>query len=152
FSGTPYSIGGTNNDLNCAGCGSVMINISGDPKPIGKVGSSTTNTYYDKSLFSQPTSTGKDGFGTSLRNQFRRQRGWNQDLSQFKQFRLKERFYPAFRLEALNVFNHTNWGAPVTPFTANNFLQFTAGSSDGGGGTTNAAGPRRIQVGVRVTF
>ena len=152
FSGSPYGIGGTNNALDCRDCGSVLINFSGDPKPIGTVGSSTTETYYDKSLFSQPTGTTKDGFGSSLRNQFRRPRVWNQDLSLFKQFRVKERFQPEFRIEALNVFNHVNWGAPVTTFTANNFLQFTPSSSDGGGGTTNTPGPRRIQVGVRVKF
>ncbi|MBI1761451.1 MAG: TonB-dependent receptor [Acidobacteria bacterium] len=152
FSGTPYSIGGTNNALNCQGCGSVFINFSGDPKPIGKVGTSTTDTYYDKALFSQPTGTDKAGFGTSLRNHFRRPRVWNQDLSLFKQFRIKERFQPEFRLEALNVFNHVNWGSPVTTFTAANFLQFTPSSSDSGGGTSNTPGPRRVQIGVRVQF
>lgn len=144
YSGTPYNIGGTNNNLNCASCGSVLINISGDPEPVGTVGSSTTETYYDKSLFSQPIGVGKDGFGISRRNQFRRPPVWNLDLSLFKQFRVGERFRPEFRIEAANVFNHTNWGAPVTDFTANNFLQFTPGSSDG-----NA---RRIQLGLRVTF
>ena len=149
YSGTPYSIGGTNNALNCVSCGSVFINFSGDPKPIGKVGSSTTETYYDKSLFAQPTGTTKDGFGTSLRNQFRRPRVWNADLSLFKQFRVKERFQPEFRLEMVNVFNHTNWGAPVTGFTAANFLQFTPGSAESG---TNSPGARRIQMGIRVQF
>ncbi len=149
YSGTPFGIGGTNNDLNCAGCGGALINVNGDPKPVGKVGSSATETYYDKSLFSQPTGIAKDGFGTSRRNQFRRPRVWNLDLSMFKQFRVKERFQPEFRVEAVNVFNHTNWGAPVTGFTANNFLQFTPGSAENG---TNTPGARRIQVGVRVTF
>ncbi len=144
FSGTPFSIGGTNNALNCQGCGSVFTNFTGDPKPIGRVGAYTTETYYDRSLFSQPTGTAKEGFGTSLRNQFRRPRVWNVDLSLFKQFRVKERFQPEFRLEMANVFNHSNWGAPVTGFTAGNFLQFTPGSELGN--------PRRIQMGVRVQF
>jgi hypothetical protein len=150
YSGTPYSIGGSNTTLNCQGCGSILINVNGDPKPVGKVGAYTTETYFDKSLFSQPQgTTGKAGFGTSARNQFRRPRVWNQDLSLFKQFRIKERFQPEFRLEALNVFNHVNWGAPVTGFTALNFLQFTPGSAESG---TNTPGARRVQVGVRVTF
>src|SRR5262249_12442967 len=38
FSGTPFGIGGTNNDLNCAGCGGALINVKGDPKPTGDVG------------------------------------------------------------------------------------------------------------------
>jgi len=67
----------------------------------------------------------------------------------FKQFRVKERFQPEFRIEAVNVFNHTNWGAPVTTFTANNFLQFTPGSSENG---TNSPGARRLQLGFRIAF
>lgn len=150
YSGTPFSIGGTNTALNCPGCGSILINVQGDPSPSGKVGSTTP--WYDTSLFSQPTGTAKEGFGTSARNQFRRPRVWNLDLSLFKQFRVKERFQPEFRLEAVNVFNHTNWGTPVTSFTALNFLQFTPGSVDGGGGTTNTPGARRIQLGLRLQF
>lgn len=149
YSGTPFGIGGINNALNCQGCGSVLINVSGDPKASGKVGSGTTTTWYDKSLFSQPTGTAKEGFGTSARNQFRRPRVWNTDLSLFKQFRVKERFQPEFRLEAVNIFNHTNWGAPVTNFLAPNFLQFVPANSESG---TNSPGARRIQLGLRVVF
>lgn len=149
FSGTPFGIGGTNNALNCQGCGSVLINVSGDPKTSGKVGSGTTTTWYDKSIFSQPTGTAKEGFGTSARNQFRRPRVWNTDLSLFKQFRVKERFQPEFRLEAVNIFNHTNWGAPVTTFTAPNFLQFIPANAESG---TNTPGARRLQLGLRVVF
>ena len=127
YSGTPYSIGGTNNALNCQGCGSVFINYSGDkPEPIGSVGLGTTETYYDKSLFSQPTGLDVNGFGTSKRNQFRRPNVWNVDMSLFKAFQVG-RFRPEIRIEVANVFNHPNWGAPVTTFTANNFLQFTPG-------------------------
>jgi Carboxypeptidase regulatory-like domain/TonB dependent receptor len=149
FSGTPFDIGGENTDLNCAGCGPIRINFSGDPKPIGEVGSHTTETYYDRSLFSQPSGRGVEGFGNSGRNLFRRPPVWNLDLSLFKQFKVGERFRPEFRIEAANVFNNTNWGAPVTGFTANNFLQFVPGNSESG---TNTPGPRRIQLGLRVTF
>jgi hypothetical protein len=149
YSGTPYNITGTNNTLNCQGCGTILINVSGDPEPVGKVGSGTTETYYDKSLFSQPTGLGKEGFGTSRRNQFRRPPVWNLDLSLFKRFLVSERFVPELRVEAINVFNHVNWGAPVTTFTANNFLQFTPGSAEVG---TNTPGARRLQIGLRLTF
>jgi hypothetical protein len=150
YSGTPFSIGGTNNALNCVGCGGALINVNGDPKTSGKVGSGTTTTWYDTSLFSQPTGIGKEGFGTSARNQFRRPRVWNLDLSLFKRFRISERVQPEFRLEAANIFNHTNWGAPVTGFTSPNFLQFTPAASVENG--TNSPGARRIQMGLRVQF
>lgn len=148
YSGTPFSIGGSNTALNCPSCGPVRININGDPKPTGEVGSSTA-TYYDKSLFSQPTGLGKEGFGTSGRNRFRRPSVWNLDLSLFKRFRIGERVQPEFRVEAANVFNHTNWGAPVTSFTAPNFLQFVPANTET---NTNTPGARRVQLGLRVTF
>ncbi|MBS1810414.1 MAG: TonB-dependent receptor [Acidobacteria bacterium] len=150
YSGTPFSIGGTNNALNCVSCGSVLTSVSSTPKTSGKVGSSTTTTWYDKTLFSQPTGTTAAGFGTSARNQFRRPRVWNLDFSLFKRFRIGERLQPEFRLEAANIFNHTNWGAPVTSFTSANFLQFTPAASVENG--TNSPGARRIQMGVRVAF
>src|SRR4030095_13961798 len=67
FSGTPYSINGSNTALNCPGCGSIFINVSGDPKPQGSVGS-TTEPYYPVEIFSQPTGVGVAGFGHSGRN------------------------------------------------------------------------------------
>lgn len=147
YSGTPYSIGGTNNALNCPGCGSVYINVSGDPKATGSAGS-TTEPYYDVSIFSQPTGLGKDGFGTSARNNFRRPPVWNLDLSLFKAFQFG-RFRPELRVEAANVLNHVNWGAPVTGFTALNFMRFTPSSAESG---TNSPGARRIQIGLRIGF
>jgi len=45
YSGTPFSINGSNPGLNCPGCGSVLINVQGDPKPTGKAGSSTQPWY-----------------------------------------------------------------------------------------------------------
>jgi hypothetical protein len=131
-----------NHPLNCPGCGSVLIDVSGDPKPIGNVGSST-ETYYDKTLFSQPTGLGKEGFGNSGRNRFRSPPTWNLDLSLFKQFRAGERFKPEFRIEAGNVFNHTNWSGPDTGFTSINFLMFTPSSASSG---------RRVQLGLRLSF
>jgi len=156
YSGTPFAIGGTNNALNCPNCGSIYINYSGgeDPKPTGKVGSA--EPYYDKSLFSQPTGLGVEGFGDTRRTTFRRPPVWNMDFALFKVFFATERIKPEFRIEAVNVFNHTNWGAPVTGFTANNFLQFTPSNSSGiaapSDTTTNTPGPRRIQMGLRVSF
>ncbi|HEY7180236.1 MAG TPA: hypothetical protein VIC84_02405, partial [Blastocatellia bacterium] len=140
--------GGSNSTLNCSGCGSILINYSGNASPIGDVGSATA-TYYDPSQFSQPTGTTVAGFGNTGRSTFRRPRVWNTDLSLFKQFKVKERFKPELRVEAANIFNHTNWGAPNTDINSLNFLKFTPGSAENG---TNTPGARRIQIGLRVTF
>ncbi len=114
YSGTPYSIAGTNTALNCQGCGSILINYAGDKaEPVGSVGSGT-ETYYDKSLFSQPTGTDYAGFGNTGRTFFRRPNVWNVDLSLFKAFQIG-RVRPEIRIEAANVFNHPNWGARSRP-------------------------------------
>ena len=124
------------------GCGSVLINVSGDPKVGGSAGS-TTEAWYDKSIFSQPTGTDKAGFGTSKRNQFRRPAQWNLDMSLFKTFRVG-RVEPEVRFEFWNIFDNENWGAPNTSFTSNQFLLFTPDNE--------IANPRRFQVGLRVGF
>lgn len=147
YSGTPFSISGTNNAMACQGCGSIFINVTGDPKATGTPGS-PTETYYDKSQFAQPTGLGIDGFGTSKRNQFRRPNVWNVDMSLFKAFQVG-RFRPEFRVEAANVFNHVNWGAPNTSFTSPLFLTFAPGNAESG---TNTPGARRIQFGLRIGF
>jgi hypothetical protein len=156
FSGTPYSIGGTNNAMACQGCGSININYSGgDPKAIGEAGKLpppgttdfSTYTYYDKSLFSQPSGLDVAGFGNTARNFFRRPSQSNVDFSLFKAFPVG-RFRPEFRLDIANLFNTRNWGAPNTTFTSPNFLTYSASSVD----TTATLGYRRIQLGFRVQF
>ena len=147
YSGTPYSIGGTNTALNCQGCGSIFTNVSGDPKPTGEAGSST-DPYYPLNIFSQPSGVSVEGFGNSGRNRFRRPPVWNLDMSLFKTFQVG-RVRPEFRIEAVNVLNHTNWGAPVTNLTANNFMRFTPGNAESG---TNTPGARRIQLALRLQF
>jgi hypothetical protein len=149
YSGTPYNITGTNNALNCAACGSVFINTSGSAEATGQVGSST-QPYYDPSLFSQPTGITVSGFGNTGRSEFRRPRVWNVDASLFKQIKVSERIRPEFRIEVANLFNHTNWGAPATDITnLNTFLRFTPSQAENG---TNSPGARRVQFGLRVTF
>jgi hypothetical protein len=147
FSGTPYSIGGTNNALNCPSCGSVRLDVNGDLEPTGSAGSST-EPYYPVEIFSQPSGLGREGFGNSGRNAFRRPPVWNADLSLFKAFQIG-RVRPELRIEAVNVFNHPNWGAPVTGITSLNFMRFTPSSAENG---TNTPGARRVQFGLRFQF
>ena len=142
YSGTPYSIGGSNPALNCQGCGSVFIDVSKDPIPTGAVGSNAP--YYPVDIFTQPVGVNVAGFGNSGRNRFRRPPLWNVDLSVFKSFQFG-RVRPEIRLESQNVFNHTTWGAPVTGFTSLNFMRFTPGSA-------NVTGPRTVQIGLRLQF
>ena len=147
YSGTPYGIGGTNNAMNCQGCGSILINYTGDYSSVGSAGSST-ETWYNKADFSQPSGLGIEGFGTTKRNDFRRPTVWNVDLGIFKAFPIG-RYRPEIRFDIANVFNHTNWGAPNTDFNSPLFLTFAPGNAESG---TNTPGARRVQIGLRFQF
>jgi len=146
YSGTPFNVGGTNTALNCQGCGSVLINVSGDPEPTGNVG--LNEMWYDKTLFSQPTGTTKEGFGNSGRNAFRRPAVTNVSMGFYKAFRVG-RVQPELRVDVANIFNIVNWGAPVTTFTANNFMQFIPASTTD---ATTGDGARRVRIGLRMVF
>jgi hypothetical protein len=146
FSGTPYSIGGSNTAMACQGCGSILINYNGEPKSIGDP-TDFTQPYYDKSLFSQPTGLDVAGFGNTERNYFRRPAQWNVDFSIFKAFPMG-RFRPEFRIDISNLFNHVNWGAPNTSFTSPNFMLYGASNYD----TTATLDYRRVQLGFRLQF
>ncbi len=153
YSGTPFSIGGSNPALNCQGCSSigVLINVQGDPKPSGTPGSST-EPWYDKSLFSQPTGTGVDGFGTSKRNQFRTPAVWNVDFGLYRAFPVGS-LRPEIRVSVTNLLNHTNWGRPVTSFTNPRFMLFDPSAAhqfDTTWGTGTRE--RQVQIGLRLEF
>jgi outer membrane receptor protein involved in Fe transport len=154
YSGVPFSIGGTNPALNCPGCATIgtLINVQGDPTPTGTPGS-RTEPWYDRSVFSQPTGIGREGFGTSARNQFRTPSVWNVDLGLFRSFPVG-RFRPEIRIEATNVFNHTNWGRPNTTFTDPAFLTFTPATAHQYVNQITATGTRErtVQVGLRLEF
>lgn len=147
FSGTPYSITGSNPQLDCQGCGSIFIDVSRDPESVGGAGSDTER-YYDPAIFSQPTGATVAGFGNSGRNRFRRPPVWNLDFSAFKAFPIG-RFRPELRIETLNLFNRTNWGAPVTDIQNARFMTFLPSAAHN---ATNTPGTRTIQIGLRFQF
>jgi Carboxypeptidase regulatory-like domain/TonB dependent receptor-like, beta-barrel len=135
LSGNPFSIGGDNGLLQQAG-GFQSINVTGSPEPgFGKAG--PDEPWYDPSAFSQPG----NGWGNTGRNQFRAPSNWNVDMSLFRtipfgHYRLE------IRAESQNVFNHTQWGAPITSFTDPNFMRIR----------TLARAPRTVQLGTRLVF
>jgi hypothetical protein len=154
YSGTPFSIAGSNPALNCPGCGNgvfVTINVQGDPKPTGTPGS-RTEPWYDRSLFSQPTGVNFEGFGNSRRNQFRTPGVWNVDLGLFRSFPVG-RYKPELRIQAQNVFNHTNWGRPNLTFTSPEFLTFTPAAAHQVNPTWGTGTHERtVQIGLRLQF
>jgi hypothetical protein len=152
YSGTPFTVTGTNTALNCPSCGTITINYTGDASPSGSAGANG-EAWYPVANFAQPTGANVAGFGNTGRNFFRRPSVWNVDLSVFKGFQVG-RWRPEFRVEMANVFNHTTWGRPVITPTANNFMQFVPQSTvvTDGNNQMNTPGPRRIQIGLRTSF
>jgi hypothetical protein len=151
YSGTPFQVGGSNPALNCPGCGSVLINVNGDPSPSGTPGSST-EPWYDPALFSQPTGVNFAGFGNSERNQFRSPSVWNVDLGLFRSFPMG-RLRPEIRIEATNVFNHTNWARPNLTFTSPQFMTFSSAAAHQANPTWGTGTRERtVQVGLRFEF
>lgn len=152
YSGTPFSIVGTNTAVNCPGCGTVLIDVNGDPKPTGTPGSGT-EPWYDKSAFSQPAGVNLgDAFGTSRRNQFRSPGIWNVDMGIFRTFQVG-RFRPEIRIQATNVFNHTNWARPNLTFTSPQFLTFVPGAAHQANPTWGTGTRERtVQLGLRLEF
>lgn len=66
----------------------------------------------------------------------------NMDLSAFKRFVLREQMNLQFRTEIFNLFNHTNFGVPVTDISSPLFGRITSTSTS----------PRQIQFGLRLEF
>ena len=135
LSGTPFSVAGDNSLLQQVG-GFQSINVTGDPKPgFGEAG--PNEPWYDPSLFSQPGNE----WGNSGRNAFRGPSNWNLDASLFRTFPIGPSKLE-LRIESQNVFNHAQFGNPVTSFTNPNFMRIRS----------LARAPRTVQVGVRFAF
>jgi hypothetical protein len=152
YSGTPFSVPGSNQSLNCQGCGPGVIDVAGAPKPTGRVG--LGEAWYDTTLFSPPAGTGKPGFGNSGRNRFRRPPVWNLSMGFFKSFGTG-RLRPEIRIEVDNILNRVNWGAAPNFFDYASpvFMRFTPASTRESNRTTgDIPGPRRVRLGVRVAF
>ncbi len=73
----------------------------------------------------------------------------NWDASMFKNFNIHERLTGQFRVEAYNVFNHTNFSAVNT---AAQFDKNGVQTNAQFGQYTAAVFPRRLQLALRLTF
>ena len=66
------------------------------------------------------------------------------DVSMFKNFRVRERFALQFRVEAFNVFNHTNF--ELGPGAHNHITDPVFGQAAGTGP------PRNLQLALKLTY
>jgi outer membrane receptor protein involved in Fe transport len=134
-SGTPFTVGGDNAALQQR-AGTQTANVTGELS--GGFGEAGPNEpWYDPSAFSQPG----NAWGNSGRNAFRGPANWNLDFSLFRAIPFG-RYRVELRAESTNVFNHTQWGNPVTGLTDPNFMRIRS----------LARNPRRVQIGARFAF
>ena len=136
LSGRPFTIGGDNGLLQQSGR---LADDQRDRRRRSRASArpDPTRQWYDPAAFAQPG----NAWGNSGRNQFRGPSNWNLDASLFRtipfgHYRLE------IRAESQNVFNHAQWGNPVTGFTDPNFMRIR----------TLARAPRTVQLGARFVF
>jgi hypothetical protein len=121
------------------GANNYRPNVIGDP--LAPEGERTIANYFNRSNVVLPADPSQP-FGNAERNSVRGPRFWQIDFAASKYFPMP---WPAgrleFRVEAFNVFNHTNFQTP------------NGNRSAGGFGTiTSAFDARQIQFGVKVAF
>ncbi len=113
-------------------------NLSGDPlTPDAERG---PNNYLNRATVSAPTDVSQP-FGNAPRNVARGYPFHQLDLGLFKTFQLQGDVRLQFRVEAFNVLNRTNFGAPDGNI-----------SSPGFGTIRSTFDPRQIQLGVKLLF
>ncbi len=135
LAGRPFSIAGDNGLLQQV-AGFQSINVTGNPEP-GFSEAGPNAPWYDPAAFSQPG----NAWGNTGRNQFRGPSNWNVDMSLFRTIPFG-RYRMELRAESQNVFNHAQWGNPITSFTDPNFMRIR----------TLARAPRTVQLGARLAF
>ena len=138
FSGTPFTVTGTNTALNTPS-NTLPADLVGDFTVLGNIGAS--GRWFDTAAFANPTGV---RFGNTTRNQFYGPGGYNLDFSLFRSFPIGGTRRIEYRLQAGNVFNHLVPGNPATGTTGATFGQIT--------GANGNYPERMIQMGLRFSF
>jgi hypothetical protein len=133
YSGTPFTIGGDNTELNQRG-GTQTIDLIAPLQRVGNPGPDAP--YYSPASFAQPGNK----WGNTGRNQFRGPSVYNLDMGLFRGFPVG-RYRVEFRATASNVLNHSRWGNPNTDFTDPSFMTIR-----------DVMEPRRVVLGLRFEF
>jgi len=144
MSGAPLNItqGGTT-AASAVPNSNVRPNLTGTisyPKKIGE--------WFDPSAFSAPVcATGPDCWGNLGHDALRGPGRDNWNMSLFKNFNFNERSRLEFRVDAFNVFNHTQWVGNVNQGGIDTNLGDSAF-----GAVSSASDPRILQLGLKLVF
>ena len=110
-------------------------NVIGNPTQ----GQDPRGSWFNNAAFAYPTLHIE---GNAGRNQFQTPGIANYDMSLFKNTHITERLAAQLRVEAFNIFNHTQFGVPNMTWGTPNFGKISSTQVDA----------RRLQIGLRVTF
>jgi hypothetical protein len=138
MSGNPLNItaGGVTGNIS-----NTLPNSNNRPDVSGSVGTPhSVDAWFGTSAFSAPT---PGSFGNMPRNSVYGPGRQNWNIALFKSFVFSESRGSRleFRVETFNTFNHTQFNAVSTTFSASNF-----------GAVTTAHDPREIQLGLKLIF
>ena len=155
YAGTPFTVTGSGQSLQCIGCTQTADQIA----PVRKLGGKGPNQpYYDPMSFRDPLFTFSAANpvyrpGTMGRNVLYGPGFWRIDPAIYKEFSITERVKSEFRAEATNVTNTPRWGNPnsgsgsmqLNPDGSlralNNFMAITSATVD-----------RQFRFGLRLQF
>jgi hypothetical protein len=162
--GTPFSVLFTTDNAGVGnGLGSAAyMDIVGDPKAgVDQLssGSGFGPVFYNPAAFAAPRGL---TFGDSGRNSLRNPARVNFDMALLKNFAVTERASFEFRVEAFNIFNHTQWGAIAgdagsgagNNSSGTNVLTGSASDDIGAGALQPSIvhSPRILQFGLKFLF
>ncbi len=134
-SGQPYTVNVPGDIANIGVSGGYgRPNLVGNPNPSHP----TKDKWFDPAAFATPVLS----YGNVGRNSLRSSSSYNDDLSIFKNFPIKDAASVEFRAEAFNVFNIINYGTPDP-----NLGDPQAGVVSGLSGN-----PRQLQFALKVSF
>ncbi len=144
MSGAPLNLsqGGTT-------AASIVPNSSVRPDLTGSISyPKKVSEWFDKSAFSAPVcATGPDCFGNLGHDALRGPGRDNWNMSLFKNFNFNERSRLEFRVDAFNLFNHTQWVGNVNQGGID-----TTTTDSGFGSVSSAYDPRILQLGLKLVF
>jgi outer membrane receptor protein involved in Fe transport len=138
LSGLPVSISADATSCNCPGNSQNADAIS-PVQYLGGVGPG--QLWFNPSAFAAPA---PNRFGTAGIGTVRGPGLQEYDLSLFRRFRIQERYTLEGRVEAFNIFNTPQFGAPTSNVNSSTFGQILS--------TLNGAGQRQLQIAARMTF
>jgi hypothetical protein len=134
--GATFVVSGIAQDFR--GANNYRANVTCDP--LAPSNERTFTNWFNKSCVAAPTDPSQP-FGNAGRNSVRGPNFWQMDLAASKRFQIAGPTAFEFRLEAFNLFNHTNFRSP------------NGNRSSGAFGTITATqDPRQLQLGFKLLW